>query len=169
MQEERCTLLTFWWEKLSPLRRKFINETYIGGFEKSDIEQECYLLLHKALERYDPQMGVPFESYYKVVLHGWRSNETKKKINTEIACEKEVFNFLEDERTNVERDVERNLAEEEMRRFIEGLDENGREVIEAYYFQGQTIKEIAETKDVSCKAIEARKRRALHKLSDMLS
>ena len=169
MQKERCTLLTFWWDKLSPLRKRFINETYIGGFEKEDIEQECFLLLHKALEQYDPQLGVPFESYYRVVLYGWRSNERRRRGNTEIACEEEVFGFLVDERVNVERDVERKLVEEDVRRFIKGLDEKEKEVIMAYYFQHKTMKEIAEAKNVSYRTIEGRKKRALYKLGELLS
>ena len=168
MKEERCILLTTWWEKLAPLRRKFISETYIGGFEKSDIEQECFLLLHKALQRYDPQIGVPFECYYKVVLNGCRANETRKKVNTEVAYEEESFFFLIDEEVNIERDVERKMIEEEITRLIALLDEKEKEVIEAYYFQNKTIKEIADLEGSTYKAVECRKRRALLKMSRTL-
>lgn len=169
MQEERCTLLTFWWDKLSPLRKKFVSETHINGFEKADIEQECFILLHKALEQYDPHLGVPFESYYKIVLNGWRSNESKKKVTTEIAYEEESLGLIKDERMDVERDVERRLQKEEMERFIQELDEKEQEVVRAYYFEHKTMKEIAEAYHLSYRTVEGRKKRALHKLWSKLS
>ena len=169
MKEEQCILLTNWWNKLYPLRRKFVSETLLNGFEKEDIEQECFLQLHKALERYDPHLGVPFESYYKVVLYGWRANQNRSKINREIACEEEAFFFVKDERTDIERDVERKVLGEEAISLIEQLEETERGIIKAYYLQNKKMKEIAKSYGIAYKTVEAKKKKALGKLRAMMA
>lgn len=169
MKEEQCILLAYWWDKLYPLRRKFVSETLLNGFEKDDIEQECFLQLHKAMERYDPHLGVPFESYYKVVLHGWRANQNRNKVNREIAFEEEAFFFVKDERTDIERDVERKLLVEEVMDLIEQLEEKEQGIIKAYYLQNKKIKEIAEAYGIAYKTVEAKKKRALNRLSVMMA
>lgn len=169
MKEEQCILLTYWWDKLYPLRRKFVGETLLNGFGKDDIEQECFLQLHKAIERYDPHLGVSFESYYKVVLHGWRANQNRNKINREIAFEPEAFCLVKDERTDIERDVERKVLIEEVMHLIKQLDEKEEGIIRAYYLQNKKIKEIAEEYGIAYKTVEARKKKALDRLSVMMA
>ena len=169
MREEQCIVLTYWWDKLYPLRRKFVSETLLNGLEKEDIEQECFLQLHKAVERYNPHLGVPFESYYKVVLHGWRANQNRNKRNREIPVEEEVFFFIKDERTDIERDVETKLLREEIMYLIEQLEEKEQGIIRAFYFQNKKIKEIAEEYGIAYKTVEAKKKKALKKLSVMMT
>lgn len=168
MKEEQGILLAYWWDKLYPLRRKFVGETLLKGFEKEDIEQECFLQLHKAIERYNPHMGVPFESYYKVILHGWRANQNRSKINREIAFEEEEFFFMKDERTDIERDVEKKLLVEEVMHLIEQLEEKERGIIKAYYLQHKKIKEIATQYGIAYKTVEAKKKKALSRLRAMV-
>jgi len=169
MREEQCIVLTYWWDKLYPLRRKFVSETLLNGLEKEDIEQECFLQLHKAVERYNPHLGVPFESYYKVVLHGWRANQNRNKRNREIPVEEEVFFFIKDERTDIERDVETKLLREEIMYLIEQLEEKEQGIIRAFYLQNKKIKEIAEEYGIAYKTVEAKKKKALKKLSVMMT
>lgn len=168
MKEEQGILLAYWWDKLYPLRRKFVGETLLKGFEKEDIEQECFLQLHKAIERYNPHMGVPFESYYKVILHGWRANQNKSKINREVVFEEEAFFFMKDERTDIERDVEMKLLVEEVMELIEQLEDKERGIIKGYYLQGKKIKEIANQYEMGYKTVEARKKKALSILREMI-
>ena len=169
MREEQCIVLTYWWDKLYPLRRKFVSETLLNGLEKEDIEQECFLQLHKAVERYNPHLGVPFESYYKVVLHGWRANQNRNKRNREIPVEEEVFFFIKDERTDIERDVETKLLREEIMYLIEQLEEKEQGIIRAFYLENKKIKEIAEEYGIAYKTVEAKKKKALKKLSVMMT
>ncbi len=169
MKEEQCILLAYWWDKLYPLRRKFVSETLLNGFEKEDIEQECFLQLHKAMERYNPHLGVPFESYYKVVLHGWRANQNQNKRNREIAVGEEAFFFLKDERTDIEREVEKKLLMKEAVALINELEEKEQGIITAFYLQNKKIKEIAEEYGMAYKTVEAKKKKALSQLGMMMA
>ena len=67
-----------WWEKLINLRNKFCRETYLIGYEREDLEQECYFIFLEACAQYDEEMEVSFPSYYKVKLYGWRANMNRK-------------------------------------------------------------------------------------------
>ena len=169
MKEEQCILLTYWWDKLYPLRRKFVSETLLNGLEKEDIEQECFLQLHKAMERYNPHLGVPFESYYKVVLHGWRANQNQNRRNREIPVGEEVFFFLKDDGADIEREVERKLLGKEAVEVIKQLEEKEQGIIRAYYLQDKKIKEIAEAYGIAYKTVEAKKKKALKRLSAMMA
>lgn len=45
-------VIAYWWDKLYPLRCKFVRETILNGMDKDDLEQECYLQLLSALESF---------------------------------------------------------------------------------------------------------------------
>lgn len=168
MGEEQAILLAVWWDKLRPLRRKFVRETFLSGLENEDIEQECYLQLQKAIERYNPDRGVPFESYYKIMIYGWRANQNRHKSRREVILEEENLFFLQDERADVEKEVETRLLIEEVVEKIELLDEKERKIIKAYYFQHTKLMDIACELGLAYKTVEAKKQQALRKLRDML-
>ena len=169
MNEEQRNLIAYWWEKLYPLRRKFVRETILGGFEKEDLEQECFLQLQKALEKYKPEMGVPFESYYKIVLYGWRANQNRVKARKELVFGEEEMLSRTDESVDVATNVERKLLAEEVREKLNELEDKERRIVEAYYLQNKKLAQIASELNVSIKTVEARKRKALNKLKDTLS
>ena len=43
---------------------------FIKGFEKCDIEQECYIMLVKAIEAFDPDRGGDFRSFCRLLFRG---------------------------------------------------------------------------------------------------
>lgn len=168
MNEEQRNLVTYWWEKMYPLRRKFVRETILGGFDKDDLEQECFLQLIKALDTYRPEMGVPFESYYKISLYGWRANQNRVKARMELAFGEEEMLSKADENVDVERNVERKILSEEVCRKINELEEIERKIIEAYYLQNKKMIEIANELVMPLKTVEYRKRKALNTLRSTL-
>lgn len=166
MDREQRSLIDCWWEKLQPLVRRFAKETIISGFEEEDIRQECFLQLHKALQRYDEESGISFAYYYKVVLCGWRANENKKNRGCEISYDEEILVFLIDnERTDVEYDIERKMLLEEVEKLIQSLDHRERQIILAYYFENKKLKDIAVELGLSYKKTQRIKEKAIHKLS----
>lgn len=169
MREEQSILVTYWWEKLTPLRRKFVRETILGGLEKEDLEQECFIQLHRAVERYNPELGVPFESYYKIALYGWRANQNRVKARKELAFGDEEFAFMQDERVDVEKDVEEKILAEEVIRSLELLEEKERRIIEAYYFKRMKMLEIANALEMPVRTAQNKKKKALNKLREILS
>ena len=168
MKEELRLLVAYWWEKMYPLRRKFVKETLLNGLEEEDLEQECFLQLCKALEQYDSERGVPFESYYKVVLHGWRSNQNQVKARKELAFGEDEMFFLTDERVNVEHDVETKILIEEVLESLSRFDEKERRIIEAFYFEHKKLIDIADELAISIKTAERKKRQTLSKLRAIL-
>lgn len=169
MEKEQSILIAYWWDKLYPLRRKFVRETILQGLEKDDLEQECFIQLQKALERYRPDTGVPFESYYKVVLTGWRANQNRVKARMELAFGEDEMFFLQDDRVDIEKDVERKMLLEEVFDGIEQLEEKESAIIKAYYLQNMKIAEIASHFQMPLKTVEGKKRRALKKLREAFS
>ncbi|MBE6023245.1 MAG: sigma-70 family RNA polymerase sigma factor [Cellulosilyticum sp.] len=169
MKEEQWILVTSWWNKLSPFWRKFVRETHLEGMEKEDIEQECFLQLLRALEKFKPEMGVPFWSYYKIMMYGWRANQNRVKARMELAFGEDEMFFLADDRVNIEKDAERKWLIEEVLRKIDTLDELEKEIISAYYFQNKKLTQIASHLHMPLKNIEYRKRKALHMLKEQLS
>ena len=167
MTEEQRELSYVWWEKMTPLIRKFVRETVLYGFDKDDLKQECYMQLQKALERYDERFGVPFESFYKITLYGWRSNENRKS-RRRLLEEKRLMGDTIDERISIEKEVENKLLWEIALGELEKLSEVEQYVIKAYYLEGKKLIDIAISLGVNYKTIESRKGVALRKLSKHL-
>ena len=168
MREEQSILLIYWWEKLAPLRRKFVRETLLSGLDKEDLEQECFLQLHKAIERYMPEMGVPFESYYKIMLYGWRANQNRVKARMELAFGVDETFILSDERVNIEKDIETKILVQEVFGKLEALESVEREIIKAYYLQRKKLAQVATELGIPFKTVEFKKRKALGKLKALL-
>lgn len=168
MGEEQAILLADWWDKLRPLRRKFVRQTILGGLDREDLEQECYLQLQKALEQYDPHLGVPFESYYKIKIYGWRANQNRHKERQEIDLGEEELSSITDERTDVAKEVETKLLVEEVLGKVELLEEKAKAIIIGYYLQNKKLYEIANELGLAYKTAEAKKRQALKQLRTML-
>ena len=161
-------VIAYWWDKLYPLRCKFVRETILNGMDKDDLEQECYLQLLSALERYKPELGVPFESYYKIRLFGWRANQKRVKARMELAFGDESIFLVVDERVNIELEIENQVLMEEVYRRLKELEEKDQFIIKAYYLQGKKLIEIAGLLKMPIKTVEGRKRKALYKIKNML-
>ena len=163
MTQEQSYLSYVWCEKMKPLIRKFVRETVLYGYDKDDLMQECYLQLQKALERYDEDMGVPFESYYKISLYGWRSNESKKSLRR-LAEEKGNIGDMIDDRISIEKDVEVKLLFERAIEKLEELNQLERYVLKSYYLENKKLTDIAAHLEMNYKTVEWRKGEALRKL-----
>lgn len=160
-----------WWVKLTPLWKKFVRETYLWGYEKEDLEQECYLQLVKCLEKFDETLGVPFESYYKIQLYGWRANENRKKRDL-VSLNEEMYewlNELPDDRMSVETKTENKLLFEKIVRELAQMKDMDRIVVTEYYIKDRSLKDIAKELDIKYKAAEFRKGKALKHLKEILA
>lgn len=164
MEKEQRIFIISWWEKLQPLVSKFVRQTQLVGYDEDDLVQECFLLLQKAVENYDETLGVSFAYYYKTLLRGWRANKNKRAQKREVLYSEEAFSYLEDDRVNVEQDVERSMCIEEIYHEVQQLEAIQRRIIVAYYYEHKKIKDIARELGVSYKAIEGRKNKAIKSL-----
>ncbi len=135
--------------------------------------------MQKALEKYDGTTGVPFESYYKIMLYGWRSNENKKR-KVLFVEDDTVFNdnsmFGENVGSagvaqgegSVESQIERKIILEKLFREIDKLDYMEKEIVIGYYLRNQSIKVIAEKLGFTYKKVEYKKAVILKKLYSFL-
>ena len=167
MTKEERELASIWWQKLRPLQKKFVRETLLWGYEKEDLEQECYLLLVKCLSRFNEDLGVPFESYYKIQLYGWRANENRKKkeyvsLNEEI---EQAILEKQDEEVDVEGSVTTRLWIVSLLTELEPLDKLERAIIKGHYLEGKNLRELARVLKVSYSTIKNKKGKIAKKLA----
>ena len=155
-----------WWIKLTPLWKKFVRETYLCGYDKEDLIQECYLQLVKALEKFDENFGVPFESYYKIQLYGWRANQNRRKKDS-LSLTDELFEAVEgiSKRTSdVSQEVENKLLIETIYQELDKMNHTDKTIVIGYYLKGRSLKEIANAIDINYKTAEFRKGKSLKRL-----
>lgn len=168
MNKEQLELANDWWIKLRPLVRKFARETFLDGLDKDDIVQECYIQLVTAIEKYDEQMGVPFESFFKIQLYGWRSNQNKKKKISYIGEYESEGILIVDERINVEEEVINKAVLKRAAEAVNKLSQSERELIEAYYMQNKSMIDIAKEKELNYRTAISRKGEAIRKIRKMM-
>ncbi|WP_069999260.1 sigma-70 family RNA polymerase sigma factor [Cellulosilyticum sp. I15G10I2] len=159
-----------WWIKLTPLWKKFVRQTSLSGYEKEDLEQECYLLLVKCLDKFDKDLGVPFESYYKIQLYGWRANQNRKKREILSLDEEAYYQVTQkpDEQIDLAKQVEDKLLVEEILRALACMDAIDQLIVTRYYLHDVPLKQIAGEVALKYKSAEFRKGKALKVLRNLL-
>ncbi|MDF2614088.1 MAG: sigma-70 family polymerase sigma factor [Clostridia bacterium] len=170
MNKEMQDLSYEWWVKLTPLWKKFARETYLCGYDKEDLVQECYLQLINALEKFDEALGVPFESYYKIQLYGWRANQNRKKRECLSLSEEDYQQLSEkpDGELSVEEQVENQLLFEAVQRELTEMKSIDESIITKYYIESKPLKEIAKELNIKYKSAEFRKGKMIKQLREKL-
>lgn len=149
-----------WWEKLRNLRNKFCRETYLFGYEKEDIEQECYFIFRETWENYDESLGVTFGTYYRARLYGWRANMNRKiKLRQFILLEDET-GYVDETISIEEKIISKMLCE----KCLSVLSDIEYEIICEYYMKQMPLKVIAERLNLKYRTVENKKQKALEKL-----
>lgn len=170
MNQQLIDLSYEWWIKLTPLCRKFARETYICGLSQEDLMQECYLQLVKCLERFDSSLSVPFESYYKIQLYGWRANQNRKKREI-LSFGDEMYDAVArqpDESVNIEKEIGEKLLIEAVAWELSHMKSEERDVVTGYYVERKSLKQIAKELDIKYKTAEFRKSQAIKKLKSLM-
>lgn len=171
MNKEMQDLSYEWWVKLTPLWKKFARETHLCGYDNEDLVQECYLQLVNCLEKFNEHLGVPFESYYKIQLYGWRANQNRKKREVLSLNEEDYQQLLEkpDSEMSVEKQVENQLLFQIVIRELSAMQPMDQAIIMAYYVQNKPLKAIAKRLDIKYKAAEFRKGKMIKILRERLN
>lgn len=155
------------WEAFRPLRYKWAASISLPGWEWDDLQQEAFVILIQAIDKYDAALGMTFEGYYKVSLYNWRYNKFRKKkeylgIGEDIAEQGayQIPEYTEDlgdiicTQIGCQRIVE----------LLGELKELDRELIIRHYFQYQPIKEAGEALGLKDKAAYSRMHRIIKNL-----
>ena len=187
---ENSELVPVLWEKVHDLLYMKAYQAYneyktafdCCGVELSDIRQECYFVFLEALKYYKPQGGYKFNTYFALPFKGalqrlWGTKSGKRNpLNAAASLEKHLTGMdgAEGEKTladilpskiNIEREVtdiiEKGEERAAVRYAVNRLSEPLRDVINRYYFQDETLEEIAEAVGITKQAILIRRDYAL--------
>lgn len=67
------------WQVMEPVRNYWVNQTYLEHWSKEDLQQQSYVILVEALQKYDSSQGMTFWGYYKTRLKVWKHKQTKRR------------------------------------------------------------------------------------------
>lgn len=170
MNQQLIDLSYEWWIKLTPLCKKFARETYLCGYHEDDLMQECYLQLLKCLEKYDASLGVPFASYYKIQLYGWRANQNRKKTDhlSQVADLEDEITQIADETVNIELQTQNKILLEQNLQVLKHMKVNDQALVIGYYLQHRSLKDLAEELGIKYKSAEYKKTQAIKYLKSIL-
>lgn len=156
--------------KLKPFIVKQATRYFIKGYEVEDMIQIGNLSLLKAIRQYKWKPGRSFFSYALTAIKNNYYYEVRQKCRTN--SEESFFNaegeetFLENltAEVNVEEEVIQKENQRELREILDKLSGEERELIDAIYFKGMTLKEYALLKGVNYITLVKRRNRLLLKM-----
>lgn len=138
---------------------------------REDLEQEMYFALCKAAQAYDDTKPYSFTSYlnYSVIntLHGILRRSAGREVSYNQTVgedgETELCEFIEDETAAAKLFcVELTDLQRIVRQTVAGLPRREREVIELYYFDSLSFKELSELTGLDKKDIRRLKEKGLN-------
>ncbi len=136
-----------------------------------DIEQELYFALCKAVQAYDDTKPYKFTSYLNYqIMNAIRCTLPSKPLQeysyNQVTGEDESTELVEliPDSTAAERlkDIELTDIQTKVRQAVAELPERERSVVSLYYFDGQSLAQIAENLSVSVERVRGIKSKALH-------
>ena len=137
-------------------------------YEKEDWQQQSFIILKKAVETFNPAYEVSFSGYFRMLLYRWGRGKLEQPKTEQCSFDDAVNWEQEAESIYIEEayeTLEKNLEQAAyVKDLLTILDEKESHIIEAYYFKGQAIGEVAHTMGTTYDAIECKKRRILKKL-----
>ena len=157
-----------WWIKMMPMWKKWIRKTYLCGYDKDDLMQQSYIELVNCMNKYNKELGVPFESYYKMYLYQWRNNQSRKKRELLSITDEYEKNLMEtkDITVDIEGEIENKLLSEAIIRTLEDMGEIEKFIITKYYMEKVSLKDIAKELNINYKTLEYKKKCILRKLRE---
>ena len=85
----KCYLL------IAQIQVKLQQERLAMNKEIMDLSYEWWTKLTPLWKKFSKALGVPFESYYKIQLYGWRANQNRKKREM-IGMSEEVYQQIQE-------------------------------------------------------------------------
>lgn len=138
--------------------------------DREDIEQELYFALCNAVQAYDDTKPYKFTSYLEYqIMNAIRSALPRKPLKeysynqTAVDDENtELLEFIEDEAAELElQDVELTDIQTQVRQAVAELPKRERSVVSLYYFESQSLAQIAEKLSVSLEMVRSIKNKGL--------
>lgn len=185
-------LIPILWEKVrkllysksDSLYRLYKESCSRRGVEMWDIRQASYTAFLEAIKAYKPETGNKFTSYLNYPfknavneLLGLRtSRTTNEPLNNSTSLDKpldesmdgDVISLLDTIADDTSLDfidnMETNAVADTVRAVVDTLPEQYRSVIQAHYWEGLTLRAIADRLSVSCENVRAREAKVMRML-----
>ncbi|WP_461207895.1 sigma-70 family RNA polymerase sigma factor [Clostridium sp. DL1XJH146] len=154
-------------DKYRPLILKLAGKYTIPSYDFEDVVQYGYLTLIKAIKMYK----VGSNSFNGYAIRAIRNNimdlfKRHIRIYSEVP-NNEVLNICVDNSLSIEDNI---IAGEEIKRLYKGLDElskEDRKIINEHYFEGKTMKSIADENKIKYRKLIKEKNRIIKKLKKL--
>ncbi len=165
-------MLAFVVQKYSKLLWKIAASILINAASVQDVEEcvaDVFIYLWQYPEKYDPDKG-KLSSWLSVVARSKAVDSYRRIIRKrEISMEEIVVESLGYAENNVpDEEMEKRHFKDKLRSYIEGLDENEKELVIRRYYYEQKPSEIAVALDIPKKQVENRLYHARQKLRKMM-
>lgn len=163
------------WDKVKRLMFKILYSKIYrielpNYLDREDIEQELYFALCNAVQAYDDTKPYKFTSYLEYqIMNAIRSALPRKPLkeysyNQTVGDDEntELLEFIEDEAAELElQDVELTDIQTQVRQAVAELPKRERSVVSLYYFESQSLAQIAEKLSVSLEMVRSIKNKGL--------
>ena len=147
---------------VSPIYR-FIFFNIKNKPEAEDLTQNVFLRAFKALPNYT-ERGVPFPAWLYAIARNATIDYWKKKRDVLVDNPEELFGGVESGETRADEETAVNLRGEYVRRLLEELSVDQREIVTLAFVEELSHAEIAEITGKTEEAVRALKHRALKAL-----
>ncbi|NFH80275.1 sigma-70 family RNA polymerase sigma factor [Clostridium botulinum] len=162
-------------EEFRPFIRNLSRKTFIHGYDKNDIENECYKNLFKCLNSYDLEK----HRFVAYATNGIKNNlndlirKTKNRDNSEGSCALTLSDDLEDALPSNEPNLEDMLCNEcdldLLKYAIKKLTKEEQELIDFIFFKNNTIRLYSSLKNMCYSTAAKRKMDVLKKINKIFS
>ncbi|NFI03480.1 sigma-70 family RNA polymerase sigma factor [Clostridium botulinum] len=157
-------------EEFRPFIKNLSRKTFIHGYDKDDIENECYKNLFKCLNSYNLEK----HRFVAYATNGIKNNlndlirKTKKRDNSEgslaLTLTDNLEHTLPSNNPNLEEILCTKCDLEILKIAIKNLTEEEQELVDFIFFKNNTIKLYSTLKDMRYSTAVNRKRVALKKI-----
>ncbi len=162
-------------EEFRPFIRNLSRKTFIHGYDKNDIENECYKNLFKCLNSYDLEK----HRFVAYATNGIKNNlndlirKTKNRDNSEGSCALTLSDNLEDALPSNEPNLEDMLCNEcdldLLKYAIKKLTKEEQELIDFIFFKNNTVRLYSSLKNMCYSTAAKRKMDVLKKINKIFS
>ncbi|MDF2959982.1 MAG: subfamily polymerase sigma-24 subunit [Paenibacillus sp.] len=148
----------------------FVNRMVRDVMMAEEVVQELFLRIWNAAERYDGNQGKLTNWMFTLARNIAIDLLRKKRIRTpRHLVEPEQLQFVADERSHTETEVESKWIGEQIKSALEGLNKDQKQVVEWIYYQGYTQQEVSDRHSIPLGTVKSRVRLALKQLQQRLS
>jgi RNA polymerase sigma factor (sigma-70 family) len=162
-------------EEFKPFILNLSNKTFINGYDKHDIQNECYKSLFKCVSLYNPEKH-RFVAYATNGIKNNISDLIKKSKNRSSSEGAEALTLSD----NLEHTIQSDAASLEdmlcikaeykaLKYALEDLNEDEKELIIFVFFKNNPLKNYAYWKNMCYSTATQKKRKILKKLKEVIS